>query len=102
MADLTPQRLYYNGGKSGHTVEVSGSAQGVITLHTDSNDLNIHWGGDAYQLRLSSAGLTISAGGKQLLALDIGGNFAIGAGDTVLRNSSGVLTFGGKKVMLED
>lgn len=102
MADLTPQRLYYNGGKSGHTVEVSGSAQGVITLHTDSNDLNIRWGGDAYQLRLNSAGLTISAGGKQLLALAVGGDFAIGAGDTVLRNSGGVLTFGGKKVMLED
>lgn len=102
MADLTPQRLYYNGGKSGHTVEVSGSAQGVITLHTDSNDLNIHWGGDAYQLRLSSAGLTISAGGKQLLALDVGGNFAIGAGDTVLRNSGGVLTFGGKAVLPGD
>lgn len=102
MADLTPQRLYYNGGKSGHTVEVSGSAQGVITLHTDSNDLNIRWGGEAYQLRLNSAGLTISAGGKQLLALDVGGDFAIGAGDTVLRNSSGVLTFGGKAVLTGD
>lgn len=102
-AGLTPQKLYYSGGKSGHIVEVSGSSQAIITLRTDNNALDIHWGDNtAYQIKLNSSGLVVYADGKQLIALDVGGDFVIGAGDAVLRNSGGVLTFGGKKVMLGD
>ena len=126
--DVTPQKLYYYGGKSNHYFEISGTEQAVFTLRSSGygSGLNIRWGSnDAYQIWLQGDYLDIRCNGKNLLSMNTSGNFLLGSmrytngeldcggnirvtnsaiqlGDDRLYVSGGELFFNGKRVVLED
>ena len=107
MFDVTPQKLYYYGVSSTTSAplsfEISGSAYPFITLRTDYDGLNIRWGSnDAYQIWLRGDYLDIRCNGQSLISMHTSGTFSIGVGTSQLRYDGINLTFGGKKILMED
>ena len=106
--DVKPQKIYYYGvdgvaSDSYHLFEISGSTSGVFTLQTDRDGLNIRWGSnDAYQIWLRGDYLDIRCNGQSLISMHTSGTFSIGVGTSQLRYDGINLTFGGKKILMED